>query len=83
MLVLSEITPLTIGTKNAEQMTGFSWRWLRDHAPELGVEIIQIDGKSCILAEPLLAAIEQRSTPRVAPEVDELEVMRERIRRAG
>lgn len=80
----SEVMPLAIGTKNAEAMTGFSWRWLRDHASELGVEVIAIDGKSCILAEPLLAALIVRSPARaVGQEVDELEEMRERIRRAG
>lgn len=81
--VPTEIRPIAIGPKNAEAMCGHSWRWLRDHAAELGVEIIAIDGKRCILADRLLAALEKRAAPPVVEPVDELEQMRERIRRAG
>jgi hypothetical protein len=75
--------PVSIGPKNAEAMTGHSWRWLRDHASELGVAIVKVDGKSVILADELLAALEKRRPAPVEAPVDELEAMRERVRRAG
>ena len=84
------IAPLAIGPRNCEQMVGHPWRWLRDHADELGVEVIKIDGKSCILAAPLLAALEMRATaaPDAQPtdERHELAAMRARfgkVRRTG
>lgn len=82
--------PLTIGPANAEAATGVSWRWIRDHASQLGVEIVKIDGKSVILADRLLAALERRAQPVPADAdhdteelSDELVAMRARIARAG
>lgn len=49
--------PLTISAKNCEAATGLPWRWIREKAADLGVDVITIDGKSLILAEPLLAAL--------------------------
>lgn len=54
--------PITIGTRNCEQMTGVSWRWVRDHAAELGVPVWRVGGqrgKSMIPAAQLLAALER------------------------
>jgi hypothetical protein len=82
-----EVRPILIGPKNAELMTGLSWRWWRDHAAELGLEIIRVDGKPTIIADRALAAIEKRSThvERVEEQddVDELAAMRRRVARAG
>jgi hypothetical protein len=55
-----DVRAICVSTKNAEQVTGFPWRWLRDHFPNL---VIQIDGKSCIPADRLLAALELRMSP--------------------
>lgn len=82
--------PLTVGPRNCEAATGVPWRWLRDHAAELGVQIVRIDGKSVIVATELLAALE-RYAGRIGtafddqPEAtrDELAAMRTRIARAG
>jgi hypothetical protein len=83
-----DVRPITIGPRNAEQMTGHTWRWLRDHAAELGVEIISINRKRVILGDALLAALAARSTRTVKPEPevdvrDEIAEMRRRIARAG
>jgi hypothetical protein len=75
--------PLCIGSGNAVAMTGHSWRWLRDHAEELGVAIVKVDGKAVIIADELLAALEKRRPAPVEEPIDELEMMRERVRRAG
>ena len=86
MCRVADIRPITIGPKNAEAMTGLSWRWIRDHADELGVEIIAIDGKRFILADRLLVALKSRSkaTPAATvDDLDELAAMRRRISRAG
>jgi hypothetical protein len=83
------IRPITITPRNAEQATGFKWRWLCDHAAELGIEIITIDGKRCIIAARLLAALERyaaHAEPVVEPEndvEDEIAEMRRRVARAG
>jgi hypothetical protein len=78
--------PITIGPRNAEAATGVSWRWIRDHAPELGITIIQVDGKRVVLASELLAALERRARPETdEPQVDndELAEMRRRIARVS
>jgi hypothetical protein len=78
--------PITIGPKNAEQMTGHTWRWLREHAAEMGVEVIQVDGKRFIVAAALLEALEKRSVkaaPEEYDERDELARMRARVAMAG
>jgi len=81
----TKVMPLCIGPRNAEAMIGHTWRWLRDHAAELGVDFITIDRKRVILAAPLLAALERRARPSetLSDGDDELAAMRERIRRAG
>jgi hypothetical protein len=74
-LVGGDVAPVAIGSNNAELVTGYSWRWLRDHADELGVEVIKVDGKSFILASDLAAALERRKTP--APATDSVELSQE------
>ena len=51
--------PLFIGPGNALAATGHSWRWCRDTARRLGVQIINVRGssKSVIVAVELLDAI--------------------------
>jgi hypothetical protein len=74
---------ICIGPANCEATTGMPWRFVRDHAPELGVEFIAIGGKRVILASALLAALERRGNAAPADDVDELAEMRARIARAG
>lgn len=86
--MIPEARPLTIGPKNAEAMIGHSWRWLRDHAEELGVRLVQIDGKRVVMADELLAALERFASPAAPPAEpleaeDEIAAMRRRIARAG
>ena len=87
---MTDVRPLSVGPLNAESMTGLPWRWIRDHAEELGVEVIRVDGKFLILAATLLAALEKRARPAILePErsdADELAELRARLgkqRRAG
>ncbi len=55
------IIPITIGPRNAVEMTGVSWRWLRDSARRLGVPIWRVGGKSVIPAAPLLQALKREA----------------------
>lgn len=74
------ISPITIGPRNAVDMTGVSWRWLRDNAQRLGVPIWRVAGKSMIPAAPLLRALEREAAqqePRALTDEEE----RERLRR--
>ena len=75
--------PLSIGPKNAEALTGLSWRWLRDNAEDLGVEVVRVGGKSFIPAGSLREALERRalSTEGSAAEPDEEELTVEDIAR--
>jgi hypothetical protein len=86
--------PLTIGSDNAEAMTGRPMRWWQTHAAELGIEPIRIGGRVLFVADDLLGALARLrvSTPArpIAAEpgtTDELETMREqlaaRLRTAG
>ena len=85
--------PLTIGPRNAEAATGVTWRWIRDHAPELGVQVVRVDGKAFVLAAELLAALERYAGVNHGlptddhdagdESADELASMRRRIARAG
>ncbi len=80
----AQARPICIGPRNAESMTGHSWRWLRDHARELGVDLIAIDGKRVLMADQLLEALQRRGVAAQEPNsTDDLEAFRERIRRAG
>jgi hypothetical protein len=76
----SDIRPVLIGPKNAEAMAGVSWRWIRDHAADLGVEVIHVGGKSFVGADALLDAVARRVTTKaVETEVDDLAAFRARI----
>lgn len=88
---LAVVAPLAIGPANCEPMLGVSWRWLRDHAAELGLEVVRVGSKSFVEAAPALAAIRRHGVPcppsegrsedpTPSPEpVDELEAMRRRL----
>lgn len=79
------VTPLYVGPRNAEAMTGQKWRWVRDFARANDVPIISVStrgdpkrGKSMIPVTPLVEAIE-RHREHVAPaesHEDELEKLR-------
>lgn len=80
----SALRPVTIGPANCEAVTGMSWRHVRDHADELGLEFIEVGAKRVILADRFLAALQRRAAmEELPPERDELAEMRERIARAG
>lgn len=73
--------PLLISSRNAEAVIGQTWRWLRDHAADLGLEILTVDGKRFIDAAAALDAIKRRAAVQAppAPPPAELEKMRARI----
>jgi hypothetical protein len=73
------IAPLTIGPRNAAEMTGVSWRWLRDNADRLGVPIWHVGGKSMIPAAPLLEALQREAAAREPRELSD-EEERENLR---
>jgi hypothetical protein len=71
--------PITIGPSNAVEMTGVSWRWLRDNAEQLGVPIWRLGSKSVIPADPLLKALAREAAQHESREpTDEEE--REKLR---
>lgn len=76
--------PLLIGPANCESTIGVNWRWLRDHAPALGLQIIMIERKCFIDARAAHEAILAHQKPTEAP-IDELDAMRAKLgkRRVG
>lgn len=75
------IIPITIGPRNAVEMTGLSWRWLRDNAARLRVPVWRVGGKSMIPAAPLLAALELEAAAQEPRELTD-EEEREKLRRS-
>lgn len=73
------VSPITIGPRNAVEMTGLSWRWLRDNAERLGVALWRVGGKSMIPAAPLLEALEREAAQRESRELTD-EEERQRLR---
>ncbi len=73
-------SPLTIGPANCEAMLGVNWRWLRDHAEELGLTMLRVAGKPFVEASAALEAIKLHGAPLAhsAPLTD-LEAMRARL----
>jgi hypothetical protein len=74
------VAPLTIGPRNAVDLTGVSWRWLRDNAPRLGVPVWRVRGKSVIPAAPLFQALEREAVQQESRALTD-EEERERLRR--
>jgi hypothetical protein len=77
-----EVAPVAIGPKNAEVMAGVPWRWIIDHADELGIEFITVGAKRVVMADELRRALEGRRAANPEPEVSEeteLEAMRRRL----
>lgn len=65
--------PLLIGPKNAEAVTGFSWRWCRDAARRLAVPFVCHGRKRAIRADLFLAALEsERDSAAGATEHEQL-----------
>jgi hypothetical protein len=56
----ASVSPLLIGPRNCEQLTGLSWRYLRDHARELGIEPVHIGRKLVVPAAAFLKALERQ-----------------------
>lgn len=90
---LALVAPLMVGPVNCEPVLGVSWRWLRDHAGDLGLKVLRVEGKPFVEALAALEAIRRHGTPVTDEEptdnsecVDELEAYRARLgkrRRAG
>jgi hypothetical protein len=73
-----------LGPKNAEAVVGHPWRWCRDHARAWGIQLLTVDRKTVIPAEPFFAALEAHAVGNEGRgEATELEAMRDRVRRAG
>lgn len=68
------VAPLAIGPANCEAMLGVSWRWLRDHAAELGLTVLRVDGKPFVDAAAAIDAI-RRHGKAPPPPADEGEKM--------
>jgi hypothetical protein len=66
-----EARPLLLGPKNTEAMAGVSWRWLKDHAPALGLTILRVDSKPFVVADDALAAIRRHGVAEVPANDDE------------
>ena len=83
------VAPIYIGRDNAAAALGRTWRATQDLAAELGVKPRKVGRIALYPAAELVAAIEARAAIQVVetsePEtdMDELAVMRERVRRAG
>lgn len=76
------VGPITIGPRNAMEMTGVPWRWLRDNAERLGVPIWRVGGKSVIPAGQLLEALARHAAPKEAQELsdeEEREILRQQL----
>lgn len=70
--------PLAIGPVNCEAMLGVSWRWLRDHAPSLGLTIYRVGSKSFIDARAAYEAIRKHGKPEppaVEPEPEDVDAV--------
>lgn len=82
---IASVTPLAIGPANCEAMLGVSWRWLRDHAAELELTIMRVDGKSFVDAAAALDAIRRHGQIQLTEEPldaapgDELAALRARL----
>lgn len=63
----TQLSPLVIGPGNALEMTGFSWRWCRDHWQARGLPFVGAGKKRGIPGHLFLAALEQQ--PALAPTV--------------
>jgi hypothetical protein len=49
--------PIIISTKNAEAVTGWPWRQVRDYARKMGVPVFKMGRKHGVDAKAFLAAI--------------------------
>lgn len=49
--------PLLLGPKNCEAATGLPWRFVRDHARQLGIEPIRVGKKLCVPVAAFLGAL--------------------------
>jgi hypothetical protein len=53
--------PIYVTPTNAEQVIGQSWRWVRDTAKRLGVEILRVGGKPMIRTPELIGAFDREA----------------------
>lgn len=57
------VAALYLGPDNAEACVGYSWRWVRDTARELGVPLVQVGRRYLIPVEAFRAALEREQVP--------------------
>jgi hypothetical protein len=78
--VLDAPRPAFIGPRNAEAVTGQSWRWCRDHARAWGVVVLRVDAKPLVRLDEFVVALEAHAEPEretaLADDATELEAMR-------
>jgi hypothetical protein len=55
------VTPKYISVRNAEALTGQGYRWCRDMAHALGVQVLHVGRKRFIPAAEFFAALEKAS----------------------
>lgn len=67
------VIPLLLGPANCEAAVGLPWRFVRDHAPELGVPIIGTGRKRCVRADLFIEALERSGTRADLPSVAKAE----------
>jgi hypothetical protein len=91
-IAAARVTPLFVGPTNCAEATPWTWRFLKEWAPKLGVTVHYLGAKPYIVVRELLEALERNgiapAEPAAPPEpgsVDELAAMRERLgmRRTG
>ncbi len=67
------VIPLLLGPANCESAVGLPWRFVRDHAPELGVPIIGTGRKRCVRADLFIEALERSGAGGDLPSVAKAE----------
>lgn len=78
---MDRVVPLYISTGNAVASTGQSWRWCRDTALALGVELVGHGRKRLIPADAFRAVLEGQTDPPSADvgSTDPAAALRERL----
>jgi hypothetical protein len=79
---VESIQPILISTGNSLAATGLPWRHLREHAAELGIEILKIGRKGAVRSADLLAALarlESNADGAGEPPIDSAEALRARL----
>lgn len=52
------VAPVLLGPRNCEAATGLPWRHVRDHARELGIDLVRVGRKLAVPASAFLRALQ-------------------------